>query len=114
MDHNGHFVKRIRKWRSTKRDRMTGECLYNVEWSDGTTEYDKPMSEFFDEKWYNSYMYENICDFLRTAAKYPKKNRQCLTCDRKVKNGNIFCKSKSGVGKCNNLRYRFSDLVGVI
>ena len=100
-------VREIQAWRSVKRHHKTNESMFYTVWKGGEVTLE-PMSNFYDLDEHNEYMHSIVCDFANTAAKFPFANRTCLTCNKKVHGGNIFCNSKKGIGKCSDLRKRYN------
>ncbi len=99
-------VRRIQSWRSMKRHHKTKESLFYTEWTCGTVTLE-PMSNFYEQDSYNEYMHNIVCDFSDTATNSPFAKRKCLTCNKRVYDGNIFCNRKKGIGKCSDLRKKY-------
>ena len=103
-----HQVCEIQSWRTVKRNLVTKECQFFTKWGNGEITIE-PMSHFYNKKYYNKLMDTIVCDFITTAALSPLVKRKCLTCNARVYDGNVFCNRLNGIGKCLNLRNRYSN-----
>lgn len=89
-----------------KRHPKTKESMFYTKWNGGKVTLE-PMSNFYDRDTYNEYMDNIVRDFVTIASKYPFAKRKCLTCDKRVYYGNVFCNHRNGIGKCSDLHKKY-------
>ena len=92
-------VEQIIAKRGSKR--YTG-LYFRVKWENDEENTWEPVCNFIclKTKTINNKMLEILKDYNETAITYPSMKRKCITCNRRVRENDIFCWNK----KCKKIR----------
>lgn len=99
LTHQTYIVKRIKYNRNRPRintNKYLGALAFDVIWEDNS-ETREPIQNLIniETEYINEYINDILKDYIITAQKYPKNNRCCIMCYKKVYNGKFICKKHS-------------------
>jgi len=71
-----------------------GGMLFKTFWDACHEPTCEPIDSFVSIRYTNVHIMDVMKEFYRVAKKHPHSKRTCVTCDTRVKNGDIFCNHK--------------------
>ena len=78
--------------------------LFCIKWACGTITWE-PLESLVDDSMVLEHIKPNVAHYKDVALSYPSARRLCLTCDTRVREGNVFCNS----AYCQKYDYYFGD-----
>ena len=92
MGKHTYFVDEIIDVRGQRRGGERNGKLFCVLWAGGDTTWES-IESFIDDNMVNELLKPHIAYYKTVAQRSPGARRHCLTCDNRVKLGNVFCNS---------------------
>ena len=104
MGKHVYFVDAVIDSRGQRRGGERNGKLFCIKWACGTTTWE-PLESLVDDNMVLEHIKPNVAHYKEVALSSPWARRLCLTCDKRVREGNIFCNSSY----CQNYDYYFGD-----